>query len=162
MLQYAVIATLIEFALHMVQIPDFATDKSLHPTTRITEPPSRLTVSVIRGLQLFHQLFTAHRPSYLCQRFRTLIHQSEGLFYCSLVQSLCALAHWSVLPLFCFIKSGFLTAILSYGSASQSHPFTVNVDTFFHDIGSGVQWCLEQSAFCHASWWLWWNCPLQA
>ena len=52
---------------------------------------------------------------------------------------------------------GFLIAILSYRLASKSLLLTLDVDTFFYDIGSVLQWCLEQSAFCHISWW---NCPL--
>ena len=64
------------------------------------------------------------------------------LLYC---QSLCTLAHWSLLTLFCFFNHGFLTAILPFRSALQSLLLRVNVDTFFHNIGS---------VFCQASWWL--------
>ena len=42
-----------------------------------------------RGLQLFHELFTAHRPSYLIQRFWTLICQFKGLYSTALSSSLC-------------------------------------------------------------------------
>ena len=82
------------------------------------------------------------------------------LFHCSIVQSLWAFANWSFWTLFCFLDSGFLTAILPYGSASKSFHLTDDVDTFFHDIVSVVQWYLKQTAFFHAPWWLWWNCSL--
>ena len=49
MLQYAVIAGMIQFALHLVQIPDFAIGKGLPPTHTITEPPPCFTVGVIQG-----------------------------------------------------------------------------------------------------------------
>ena len=77
-----------------------------------TEPPLCFTVGVIQGLQLFHQLFKAHRPSYLSVQ-RTLHH-------CSIIQTLCALASWTLLTLFSFLNSGFLTEILPYSPASQS------------------------------------------
>ena len=88
-----------------------------------------------RGLQHFHQHFATHRSSYLTQRFRTLIHQSKGLFHCSVVQSLCALAYWSLLTLFCFLNSGFLLAILPYKPASQSLLLTMDIVSFIHGIG---------------------------
>ena len=44
-LLHAVIAGLIQFAFHQVQIPDFAMGKSPH---NIIEPPLCLTVSVIQ------------------------------------------------------------------------------------------------------------------
>ena len=61
---------------------------------------------------------------------------------------------------FAFSTVLFLTANLPYRPASPNILPTVDVDILFHDIGSVVQRCLEQSGFCHASWWLWWNCPL--
>ena len=70
------------------------------------------------------------------------------------------LVPWSLLTVFCILNSGFLTAILPYRPASQSLLLTVDVETFFHGIGSVVHWSLQQSAFCHASWWLYWKCPL--
>ena len=75
------------------------------------------------GLLLFHQLFAAHRPSYLTERFRTWIRQSKGLFHGSIVYSLCALTDWDLLTLFCFLNSGFLTAILSYRPAFRRCPW---------------------------------------
>ena len=53
MLQLAVIASLIQFALCLLQIPDFAIGKS--------SPLHVLQLVWYRGLQLLHQLFAAHR-----------------------------------------------------------------------------------------------------
>ena len=70
-------------------------------------------------------------------------------------ENLCFLHDWKFFILFCFINSGFLTAIVPYRPASESLLFTVDIDSFFfHNIGSFMQWSLEQSAFCHASCWL--------
>ena len=74
-LQYAVTPSLIQFALHLVQIHNFAIGKS----------PLALQLVWYRGLQLFHQFFAAYRPSYLNQRFWSLIRQSKyfiRLLYC--------------------------------------------------------------------------------
>ena len=78
--------------------------------------------------------------------------ESILLFYCSVFV---CLVHWSLLRLFCFLNSGFLTAILLYRPASP-----LSVCWHFFYISSVIQWCLEQSVFCHAKWWLWWNCSL--
>ena len=43
----------------------------------------------------------------------------RALFYFFIVHSFCALAHGSLLTLFCLLSSGFLTAILRYWPASQ-------------------------------------------
>ena len=155
MLQYAVIAGLIQFALHLAQIRDFATGKSSHT---IAESLQSFTVDVILGLQLFYEHFTSYRAFSLIERFRIFICQSKGLY--SFVSpkdfipflSLCALSHCSLSRLFCFCNSCFLAAVLPYRPASQSVIFTVDVDTFFHHIDSVVQNCLVQSAFCNASW----------
>ena len=72
------------------------------------------------------------------------------LFHCSIAKFLCILDYCSLLTLFCFLNHGFLMVILLYRPASQSL-LTVDIDTFFHDIGLVVQWCLEQSFFSHAS-----------
>ena len=84
----------------------------------ITELPPRFTGGMIQGLLLFHQLFVAHRPSSLTQRFRTFIRQ----FHCYIVQSLYSLTHWSLLTLLCFPRSDFLIAILLYRLALQYSP----------------------------------------
>ena len=67
MLQYAMIVGLIQFALHLVQIPQLC---NWQP------PPYHNRGSLMlyswcdtRGLQLFHQLFATYRPSYLTKIF---------------------------------------------------------------------------------------------
>ena len=93
MLQYAVIAGLIQFVLHLVQIPDFPVGKSsLHHNTASSTPC--FTVAVIRvggvGEQLFHLFFAAHWASFLTPKFQTLICQSKGPYSTVLLSSLCA------------------------------------------------------------------------
>ena len=132
-----VISGLIQFALHLVQISGFGIGNWQKPFT-LTENPPCFTVGVIQRFQPFHQFFAAHRPSYLTERFRTLIHQFKGLYSTALLSSL--YAPWPI-GAFRFINSCSLTAILSYRAASQSL-ITVDVDTFFHDFGAVVQWCL--------------------
>ena len=109
-----------------------------------------LRIMWYRWLQPFHEHFTALRHSYFTQRLWTLFHGC-------VVQSLCAITHWSLLTLFCF-KSVFLTAICPHRPALQSVLHTEHVETFFYVIGSVEQWCLEKLAFCHGNWWHWWNC----
>ena len=112
-----------------------------------------------RGLQLFHQLFIAHRPSYLIQRFRTLINQSKELYSTALLFSLCVPWPTGVFC-YCFASSTVVFWQQLY-HIDQLHSLflTVDVDNCFQDIDSGVQWCLDQLAFCYASWWFWWNFP---
>ena len=131
-LHYAVIA-----GLYLVQILDFANSKS---------PPHHNRASMLYGW--YHTEGCSFSP--------TLCHK-KTLFHCPAVQSLHALAHCSLLTLFCFLNSGFMTAILPYRPASVfSSQWML---TLFHDTDSVVHRCLEKSAFCQTSWWLWWNCP---
>ena len=91
------------------------------PHYTITEHPEYFTVGVVQRLELFQQLFAAHKPSYLSQRFRTLIFQCNWLCSTALLCSLCVpLAHSSFLTLFCFLNKGFLTTTLPHRPASQS------------------------------------------
>ena len=55
----------------------------------ITEPLPCFTVGMIQRIVALSQLFTAHRCSYLNQRFRTLIRQSKGLNSTVLLSILC-------------------------------------------------------------------------
>ena len=122
----------------------------------ITEPPPCFTwLAWYRRLRLFHQLFAAQRPSYLTQRFRTLIHHSKRLNSIALLSSLYCGAFWH-----CFATSTMVSS-LQFCHIGQLH------SVFFswwmltkHEIGSIVQWCLELSAFFDVNWWQWWNCPL--
>ena len=109
--------------------------------TPITEPPACFMVGVLRGvgLQLFYQLLTTHRLSYLTPKFRILIHQSKGLYPTALLFSFCALwpngAFWywfdsTVVSWqqFCHIK------LLFCWPALQSLLIIVNIDTFFSTL----------------------------
>ena len=129
MLQYAVIASLIQFALYQVQTPDFAIDKS---------PPhhNKASSMLYSWCDTWgHSFFTNSSPhiGLLSEQKISNFDWSvqRTLFHCSIVQSLSALAHWSLLTSFCFLNSGFLTAILLYRPASQSLLLTVDVDRFF-------------------------------
>ena len=107
----------------------------------ITKPPPCFAVIELQGVAALsptHTLLFGPKIS----NFDSSVLRT--LFYCSIVQSLRALGHWSLLTLFCFLNSN---------SAIQAS-FTVYVDTRFHCIGSVVQWYLEQSAFCQTNWWL--------
>ena len=110
MLQYAVIGGLIQFALLLVQISNITIGKSNPHHDRASPMLYCWNCSS----------FTNSSPHIDLPRLRTLIRQS-----------LCALAHWGLLKLFCFLESGFLAAILPYKSAWQSLLLTVDVDIFF-------------------------------
>ena len=98
----------------------------------ITELLPCLRLMCYRGFQHIHQHFTAHRPYYLTERSPTWIHQSKGLYSTALLcKSFAALAHMSLLSLFCFFSSCLLTAIMQYKLTSQSLLFTGNAETFF-------------------------------
>ena len=124
---YAVIVRPIQFALHLVQIPDFVIGKSL-PPRRHNRAPSMLYswCDEWGRMQLFHQPLAAHRPSYLTQRFQTLIHQSKGHYSTALLLNLFVLWHTGA-----FWHCFALSSILPYKPASQSLLLTVDVDTFF-------------------------------
>ena len=67
-------------------------------------------------LQLFHQLFVTYKHSYLISVFDSSVLRT--LFHYSIVLCLYTVTHCSYLTLFCFLNSGFFTAILPYRSAS--------------------------------------------
>ena len=73
---------------HLVQIPDFVIAKS-SPATPSQSFLHTLWKVWYRGLQLFHQHLATHRPSYLTQRFWTMIQQSKVLYSTALLSSLC-------------------------------------------------------------------------
>ena len=81
-------------------------------------------------LQLFHQLFAAHRHSNLTQRFRTLIRQSKGLYSSALLSNLCA--PWLTRSFWhCFASSTVVSwkqfcHIDQFHKVFSSHCFTVN------------------------------------
>ena len=146
---------LIEFAFQLAQIPDITIGKA---------PPRDFCM--LYGWcdtgcwSSFNNSSPKIDPLIWDKDFNILFAVQRILFYSSIVLCLGALVHWKFVTLFCFLNNGFLTAILPYRQTSQSLLLRVDIDTFFHDIGSVVQWCFEQPAFCHVSWWLRWNCPL--
>ena len=73
-----------------------------------------------KELQLFHQLFALHRPTYLTERFRTFIRQQKELLSTALLFSLCALWPTRAFWHFSFLNSDFLRAILPHWPASPS------------------------------------------
>ena len=81
-----------------------------------------------RVLQLFHQRFAAYRPSYLSQRFRTLIRQFKGPYFTALLSS--DFAHWPTFDI--VLRSQF------YPLCQLHRVFSQWMLTFFHDIGSVV------------------------
>ena len=126
--------------------PTLQRAKASHPTELLQS----LRLVWYRGLRLFPQLFAAHRPSYLTQRNQTLICKS------SLYELWSTGAFWH-----CFPSS----TVLSWQQFCPIGQFywifsQWILANFFHKIVLVVLYCLDQSTFSYASWWLWWNCPL--
>ena len=73
------------------------------------------------GLQLFHQLFAAHSPSYLTQRFRTLIRQPKVLLCCLVFVRLDPLEPFDIVLLHqqWFLDSN--SALLAWFTESSPH-----------------------------------------
>ena len=152
-LKYAVIVVLIQFALHLVQIPHFRIGKSSLHHNRASS--MFYGWCDIGGCCSFTNSSLPRDPPIWLKDFNLWFISLEDFIpplYCPVFVCL--------LTLFYFLNSGFLTAILPYRPTSQSLLHTVDVDPFYYNIGSVVQQCLKQSAFCHTSWWLWWNSPL--
>ena len=103
----------------------------LAPPT-ITEPLLCFTVGVIQGgCSSFINSLLHIDPSIWPKDFKLWFISPKILFHSTSVQALHALTHWSFLTLFCFLNSGFLTAILLYRPASLSLLLVVGVDIFF-------------------------------
>ena len=129
-LQYAVIASLIQFTLHLMQIHGFAIGKS-PPHTHHNRAPSMLySWCDTEAAALSPTLHCTETLLFDAKILNFDLSIQRTLFYSSTVQSLCAFAHRSLLTLFGFLKSGFLTAILPYRSASQSLLLTMDADIF--------------------------------
>ena len=76
---------------------------------------------------LFLSVFDVLLVEFICMLWVILNFDSSvkrTLFHCSVATSLCTLAHWILLILFCFFNSGFLAATLPYRSASLFSPFS--------------------------------------
>ena len=135
------IAGLIQFSLHLGQISNFAIGKSLS----ITEPPPYFTVGMIQGVAaLSPTLRRTYTPLFNSKISNFDLSVQRILFHCSIVQYLCTLVDWNLLTLFCFLNSGFLIVVLPKRSYLLSSPYGWYWHIFL-DIGSVVQWCLEQS-----------------
>ena len=114
---------------------------SVNPTHTIIEPPPCFTIGEILVVIALSPTFRHTLTPLFNQKisnFDSSIQRS--LFHCSLVQSLCALAHWSLLTKFCFLNSGILPPILPYKPASLCLFPIVDVDTFFATL---VQLCCD-------------------
>ena len=101
--------------------------------------------------------FATHRPSYLIQRFRTLIRQFKGRYSTVPLSNLWASRttrdFWH-----CFSSSTVVSWQQIFHIRQLYIVFSSQLmSTHFSDIVSVVQWHLEYSAFCHANWWHWWN-----
>ena len=143
MLQYAVIACQIQFALHLVQIPNFAFGKSPKHHNRAS---SMLYGSCdTESCSSFTNSLPLIDPSIWAKDFK-LWHISLKDFILFLI----CLVFANVGPL-----EPFEIVLLPILPAWQSLLLTVDNDTVFHNFGSVMQFCLKQSSFCHASWWLW-------
>ena len=157
MLQCVVIAGLIQFALHLVQIPDFAICKSPHA---ITEPRPCFVVGLVQGVAALAPTLRCTYTLVFDPKISNFDSSSKGLYSTALLSSLYAPDSTGVFwHYFAFSKlvSG---QNFRYIGQLNSLMLTVNANIFFH-IGSVVRGSLEQSAFYYTSWWLWWNCPLQ-
>ena len=103
--------------------------KPLHTMTKL--PPFFMVDKIQRIAALSSSLC---RTSILLFELKTLnfdLSVQRTLLQCSLVQFLCALAHWSLLTLFCFLNTSFLRVILPYRAAPLSLLLIVDVDNFF-------------------------------
>ena len=146
MLQYAVIASLIQFAFHLMQIPNLAIGKSPLP---ITQPPPSFMIGVIQGVAA---LSTIHTQTFLVdQKILTLNSQPKGL--CS--TALCV--PWLIEDFWhCFATSTTVSS-LQFCHIGQlhrdfsSHWMLTLYFTTLVQLCSDV-WCSQP--FCHASWWL--------
>ena len=106
MLQYAVIAGLIQFANHWL----CNWQKPPHIPASQQAILQALCLVWFKRLQLFLQRFQGHQASYLTRIFRTLICQFKGLNSTILSSSLCAAWSTGAFKIFfCFFSGGFLT-----------------------------------------------------
>ena len=92
------------------------------------------------GLQLFHQFFAAYIPSYLSQRFRTLIRQSKELYSTVLLSNFCA--HWPTGAFWHGFVSLIVVSWQQFCHIGRLHRVfsSVDVDIFFMTL---VQLCSD-------------------
>ena len=143
MLLCAVIASLIQFALHLVQIFHFAIGESLPQRNRAssmlyswcdTGICNSFASCSLRGVE----------PPTRDKDFKLWFFSSRALFHCTMVQFLCTLTYWSLLTLLCFLNRGFWLQFCHIGELQGVFSSLWMLTHFFHDIGPVVQWCLEQ------------------
>ena len=145
MLQYAVIAGLIQFALYLVQITDFAVSKSPPPqhththTHTITKLPPWFTVSVILGVKALSPFFS---PQIWPKGFEFWFVSPKGLYSTALLSNLCA--PWSSRAFWRFTFSAVVSWLQPCHIGLLHRVFSSQwmLTHFFHDIGLVVQWCL--------------------
>ena len=141
MLLYTMIASLIQLTLHLVQILNCGKTLPLHNRT-----PSMLYGWCDTGGCCSFTNSSLHiNPRNWPNEFELWFVSPKDFISLPVVESLCTLAHWSLLTLFCFINSGFLTAILLYKPASQSLLLSVDTDSFFScpvSWGCRIPWLL--------------------
>ena len=144
--------SLIQFALHLMQIPDFRIRKSSSHHNRSS---SMLYGWYDTGVcSSFANFLLYMDPPISLKDFELWFISPKDfipLLYC--LVCLCL----GLLTLFCFV---FSTVVFWQKFCHIGQLHSLLLTHFFHDIGSVVQWFLEQSTFCHARWWRWWSCPL--
>ena len=140
MLQHAVVAGPIPFALHQVQIPNYATGKiPLHYNRAFSMFYGWWDTG---GCSSFTNSSPHIDPPIWLEVFELWFVSPKdfiSLLYCPVFMHLGPLDTFDVV----LVPQQWFLQILLCMSASQvfSH--------FFHDIGSVVQWCFEQSTFQH-------------
>ena len=158
MLQYAVIASLIQFVLHLVQILDFAIGK------RLTHHNRAFSILYAwwdtEGCSCFTNSSLYINPCIWPKVFELWFFSPKDfilLLYSPVFVCLDPMDPFNIVLLSqqWFLDSN--SAIQAILTESSSHSRCWH---FFHNIDSVVQQCLGLSAFCHTSWWLWWNFPL--
>ena len=129
-LQYAVIVRLIQFAPHLVQIPDFAMS---NPSHTITESPQFFTVDVIQaGCSSFTNSSLHIKPSVWPKDFEFWFVSPKYFNSTPLLSNPCAPRSTGAFRhCFASLNNAFLTAFLPYKPVLQSCLFTGDVDIFF-------------------------------
>ena len=99
MLQYALIAGLIHFALHLVQFPTLQLSKASQYHNKVS--------SMFYGWRDTGCSSFANSPPHIDPPIWPKDFELDSSIHCPIVKSLCTLAHCSLLTLFSFLNSGF-------------------------------------------------------
>ena len=144
MLQYAVIAGLIQFALHLMQILDFAISKS--PPHHNRHSSMLYGCYDTGGCSSFTNSLPHIDPPIWPKDFKLWFVSPKEFIPLLYWPVLVGLAPLETFDIICFLNSSFSTTILTYRPASLSPLFKVDVNTFpFRKL---VQLCSQWSAFC--------------